>query len=329
MNQEREVWVDYIKVIACILVVLGHFFQSMVKAHIIPETSLHIWFNTTIYYFHVPLFFICSGYLYQKYSRVYTLQSWKHNILKKLVNLGIPFFLFSSVTWILKYYFSDKVSNPIGTLGEVLFISPYPPYWYLYVLFFIFLIIPTVKKKNSLVRLTVLAAILKVATCLCPEFVLWKIYPFYSVASYLIWFVLGIDLSVVGAVKIKNRALGIMLFFLFLSISIFTVNLTNSFIVVGMTTLACISVFMIMSLTSRNKVFEMLAPYTMPVFLMHTLTAAPIRIFLVRNGINDPLVHIIVGLLACIIGPVIVVRILEMIKLDFLVYPGKYIKIKM
>ena len=65
----REKWVDDIKVIACILVVLGHFFQSMTKASIMPENDLYKWFNTTIYYFHVPLFFICSGYLYQKYSK--------------------------------------------------------------------------------------------------------------------------------------------------------------------------------------------------------------------------------------------------------------------
>ena len=66
----REKWVDDVKVIACILVVLGHFFQSMTKANILPENNLYGWFNTTIYYFHVPLFFICSGYLYQKYSKV-------------------------------------------------------------------------------------------------------------------------------------------------------------------------------------------------------------------------------------------------------------------
>ena len=36
----REKWVDGVKVIACILVVLGHFFQSMTKANILPENDL-------------------------------------------------------------------------------------------------------------------------------------------------------------------------------------------------------------------------------------------------------------------------------------------------
>ena len=37
----REKWVDDVKVIACILVVLGHFFQSMTKANILPESDLY------------------------------------------------------------------------------------------------------------------------------------------------------------------------------------------------------------------------------------------------------------------------------------------------
>ena len=69
-NSVRIRWVDYVKVVACILVVLGHFFQSMTKSNILPANDLYQWFNTTIYYFHVPLFFICSGFLYQKYSNV-------------------------------------------------------------------------------------------------------------------------------------------------------------------------------------------------------------------------------------------------------------------
>ena len=79
----REKWVDDVKVIACILVVLGHFFQSMTKASILPENDLYQWFNITIYYFHMPLFFICSGYLYQKYSKVSGVGGWCKNVAKK------------------------------------------------------------------------------------------------------------------------------------------------------------------------------------------------------------------------------------------------------
>ena len=139
----REKWVDDVKVIACILVVLGHFFQSMTKANILPENDLYKWFNTTIYYFYVPLFFICSGYLYQRYSKVNDFKSWKKNAAKKALALGVPYVTFSTATWILKTVFSGSVNDQIGGLSDTLLLHPTSPYWYFYALFFIFLVTPT------------------------------------------------------------------------------------------------------------------------------------------------------------------------------------------
>lgn len=139
----REKWVDDVKVIACILVVLGHFFQSMTKANILPENDLYKWFNMTIYYFHVPLFFICSGYLYQKHSKVNDFKSWKKNVAKKVLALGVPYVTFSTATWVLKTVFSDSVNKQADGLLETLVLNPSAPYWYLYALFFLFLITPT------------------------------------------------------------------------------------------------------------------------------------------------------------------------------------------
>ena len=139
----REKWVDDVKVIACILVALGHFFMSMVQAGILPDSNLHEWFITTIYYFHVPLFFICSGYLYQKLSRVNSVGRWYRNVVKKGLALGVPYVTFSAATWVLKKSFSSSVNNQIGGLGDTLLFHPTSPYWYLYALFFIFLLTPT------------------------------------------------------------------------------------------------------------------------------------------------------------------------------------------
>lgn len=150
MSSKREVWIDYVKVFACILVVLGHFFQSMVKASIVQDNSLYQWFNTTIYCFHVPLFFICSGYLYQRYSLIDSFYSWGCNVFKKAIALGIPYFIFSFATWLLKTVFSGEINDKIGGLGYVLFIHPASPYWFLYILFLIFIITPTVRTKEGM-----------------------------------------------------------------------------------------------------------------------------------------------------------------------------------
>ena len=161
MKQNREIWVDNVKVIACILVVLGHFFQSMTQAGVLPENDLYQWFNQTIYYFHVPLFFICSGYLYQKYASVNDGKKWLKNVWKKLIALGIPYFVFSFATWVLKTVFSSSVNSQIGGLTDTLFVHPASPYWYLYALFFLFVITPTFANKTMGVIGLTCALILK------------------------------------------------------------------------------------------------------------------------------------------------------------------------
>ena len=161
MEKQREVWVDNVKVIACILVVLGHFFMSMVAANVLPDTDLYQWFRETIYHFHVPLFFICSGYLYQKLSEVDDVHSWWKNVLKKALNLGVPYFTFSFATWLLKTVFSSSVNTQIGGLFDTLFIHPTAPYWYLYALFFLFLITPTFQTKRMAVWGLIIALALK------------------------------------------------------------------------------------------------------------------------------------------------------------------------
>lgn len=199
----REKWVDDVKVIACILVVLGHFFQSMTKANILPESDLYKWFNTTIYYFHVPLFFICSGYLYQKYSKVNDFASWKNNVAKKVLALGVPYVTFSTATWVLKTVFVGSVNNQIGGLWETLLLHPTSPYWYLYALFFIFLVTPTFS--------TVRMAIVDLTLAMVAKAIIFAgggtgIYAVSTVLTNEIWFVLGMSICVFN-VQIRGKKL--------------------------------------------------------------------------------------------------------------------------
>ena len=129
----------------------------MTKVNILPENDLYGWFNTTIYYFHVPLFFICNGYLYQRYSKVNSVGRWRRNVAKKALALGIPYVTFTTATWVLKKLFSSSVNDQIGGLDDTLFLHPTAPYWYLYALFFITITEPLLQSAPVML-LTVLLA---------------------------------------------------------------------------------------------------------------------------------------------------------------------------
>lgn len=325
--RKREKWVDDVKVIACILVVLGHFFQSMTKANILPENDLYQWFNTTIYYFHVPLFFICSGYLYQKYSKVNSVGRWSKNVAKKALALGIPYLTFSIITWLLKTMFADSVNKQADSLFSTLVVNPSAPYWYLYALFFIFLVTPTFSSVKATAVGLIVALAAKVLILTGGS----SIYAVSTVLSNEIWFVLGMstcafDVRMKGR-KVQGTILGLL--FIILSIVIYTAKISGSMTSFAMGLLACVAVILMAADFEEKfgKGVDFLAKYTMPIFLMHTLFAAPTRSVLLKMGITNAVVHIVLGLGISLGGPIIAAWIMKKTKwLEFFLYPNKFIR---
>ena len=336
VNMKQEIWIDNIKLFACFLVAMGHFFMSMVESGILPDSNLHKWFVRTIYYFHVPLFFMCSGYLYQTKSYIRTVVSWKDNVIKKAVTLGVPYFLFSIVTWILKNVFSDSVNIQNEGLLFTLFLRPSSPYWYLYTLFFLFIATPTLAgRKHALMVL--LTAILLKYVCAAKFFVI-DVYAINQTLDNFVWFVCGMCMSVFRVPiickdkKWKNAGLlccGVFIAISFVDLTLFLDKVSNELI---MGLLGCLTVFLVIlngnGVGNVTSAASALSKYTMPVYLMHTIFAAGIRAVLMKLQIVNPVFHVIVGLSASFVGPVMTVWILEQLKLDFVIYPSKYWKWK-
>lgn len=311
MNK-REVWVDNIKVFACILVVLGHFFQSMVQSDILPKTDLYLWFNQTIYYFHVPLFFICSGFLYQNYGNVHTVKDWGQNILHKLWRLGVPYVFFSFLTWMIKSIFSGAVNNKAGGLWETLFLYPLSPYWYLYALFLLFLITPIFRNR----KMAVIGLVISVMLVNIYIYIGGLDNPAISyIMSYEIWFVTGMCLGVFRFHQLERSKVwlfaGMALATLFIVLSVITYRTDKVF--PGLETLlgflACtatiLTICYVFKDNAQRRITGFFAQYTMPIFLMHTLFAALLRIVLLRYNIDNPYIHVILGIFISFAGPIL------------------------
>ena len=317
MKEKRENWIDNIKIFACILVAVGHLFQSMCASGIMNSGVIYQWFNRTIYYFHVPLFFICSGYVYQKNSTVNSFAEWRRSVLKKMITLGIPYFVFSLITWGMKKIFSDNVNSGVHGLGYDLFIHPMSPYWYLFAIFFIFLITGTLSNKKICYLLLLLAILLRITS----EIV--DLYVVRIVLSNQIWFVIGMAVCKCDFAEAarKYRPSAYVAAGLFLILSVWRWEYLS--FLMGL--LACYAV-MIFSVSVFNKP-NVLAEYTMPVFLMHTIFAAGVRVVILKLGIAAPAIHVVLGLGASFLGPIVAAEVMKKLKLDILYQPGKYIKI--
>jgi len=142
---ERIRWIDALKGLGIILVVLGHTTIS---------EPLSIW----IYSFHMPLFFMISGYLYDQRKNI----TIKRFVWMRMKSLLIPWLFFSFISIIFSY-FSDiilyKKSNMLKLLvtffcGKGVAVNL--PLWFLKVLFMVeicFFFIAKLKKKAYIVIL--------------------------------------------------------------------------------------------------------------------------------------------------------------------------------
>ena len=171
MEKTRIIWVDNVKILAIFLVALGHMLMGLFDAGVFTAETYPQGFVSYIYVFHVPLFFMCSGFIYQQFTKTDGFKDYSRNLLKKLVALGIPYFVFVSVTYVIKTVFSSSVNHSNRTgLIDMLFCNLSAPYWFLYALFLLFAVSPVFKRKSVAVIGIIAAAALNVVLDLCHAF---------------------------------------------------------------------------------------------------------------------------------------------------------------
>lgn len=85
MQDEKgcECWVDFAKGIAILLVVFGHVNVGMLESNKFMNDNILWIINKIIYSFHMPLFFILSGYLYGKIEVINNKEQLRKLISKK------------------------------------------------------------------------------------------------------------------------------------------------------------------------------------------------------------------------------------------------------
>lgn len=335
-TKTRIVWVDNVKVLAFILVALGHMLMGLFDAGVLTEKNYPAGFVDILYMFHVPLFFICSGFLYEKLNAPAGNKGYAKNLLKKLITLGIPYFVFSLAAFLIKALFSGSVTHQNGAgILRVLFVEPAAPYWFLYALFLLFLVSPLfLNKADAVIRLTVAAFIYVIFYSYDFSFLpeIAELFLKY-ICSFLFYFTLGMGIAYFSLTRYFKKS-GILLFVLFLAFAaaklIFKINFPGCGLILG--TLACTGIISFIGKCFENrenpKVLAFLYRYSMPVFLMHSIFAAGVRTALIKIGVMNPAIHIAAGLIACFALPIAAGIIMEKIRLDILYQPSKYIKIK-
>lgn len=329
--KKRIIWVDYLKAFACFLVVLGHILQSFQVASVDPHTNITsfiIWF---IYLFHMPLFMCMSGYLYCKTKKDFTWEYYKKFEIKKIINLVIPYLTFYLIYLGINVMFSSSVNTPKG-LEELIGIinNPMAPYWFLYALLSIFIVVPLLEKmlKNNSKKVFMVFVLLKILSL----FIETNIYFIDSIMSYAIYFYMGIFISDKNKLKgMKNVIINLILIIIYVFLALILYKYKDIIyenLLDAIEILFAISGILICANCFRNiqksKLLDTFKEYTFQIYLTHTIFAAGVRIVLFKIGVTNYWIHLVIGLFASIYIPVMISMISNKIKYtNFFFYPVK------
>jgi fucose 4-O-acetylase-like acetyltransferase len=136
MLAQRKDSVDVAKGVAIVLVVYGHALRGLLSADLISNDSIIIITDYIIYTFHMPLFFLISGFFFKSSSKDGNkTKFWR----KRVKTIVYPYLLWSLIQGGIQILLSNSSatngSMDIGTLASIIW-NPISPFWFLYALFF-------------------------------------------------------------------------------------------------------------------------------------------------------------------------------------------------
>ena len=170
------------KGIGILLVVLGHALKQTGVSNVPGNALISI-----IYSFHMPLFFVLSGFVSVKILQYSKMTEYINYIKSRAARLLIPYFVMGILYMPLKYFMNRFAINPYDfsqswklILGD----NPNTTMWFLYTLFWVSVIALILLRRSVLLPMLIISAILS-----CTAFILnWN----FRVPKYLFFFILGI-----------------------------------------------------------------------------------------------------------------------------------------
>lgn len=309
MSRNRTV--DCLKAYACLLVVFGHVIMGIRKMGGVVIPAMAYSLENFLWTYHVAIFMFLSGCVYGITGKWEKKKTRRDYIAYKAVNLGIPYFFFSTV-----YIFINSCipgTNHDYSMQDILSIGiiPVAQYWYLYALFVVFCLYVIFSYWLNDILITVLLTFLN-----CLLLILNIDVPVLS--QGLSWvFAFGLGLI---AYKVLNRMYSTRMVFLFIIFHIlfeavcFKLEITGKPVVsdfekaLGIIT-SVVFISGIIRISTIRECLLIISKYSFQIYLLHTFFTAGVRIMFIKLGIHSYLAHVLAGMLAGVAIPMLIVKV--------------------
>ena len=289
----REAWLDSLKGFAILLVILGHVLSGYLDAWTFGYDAVYSFYyvRTWIYYFHMPLFFLISGF-------TFTLAYWRDGKLvrgryvRQLLSLFYLYVLYALILWCVKQAVPELVNETydIKDLQRML-VEPLGNFWYLYVLIWMYLLGALTRTPSwPSYWLLLPGALAVMAADLHLD---WTMLTLYRVIYHFAFFALGCALCRNRKYLSEPHLMGAAVMFLAPVLLLFIWGVRNWFanwhFLIGLAiSMILVQLFYRWSLLGENRFLRLCGRYCLEIYLLHTFFTAGFRNLLPLLGLKMP-----------------------------------------
>jgi fucose 4-O-acetylase-like acetyltransferase len=307
-------WVDMVKGAGILLVVFGHAWRGINEPGLIPDPELFRAVDRVIYTFHMPLFFFMSGLFLMGSIERRPLGTF---LGARVTRLLWPLALWTWIFFLFRAAGGMAVNNPVDWAEFPFF--PLPPQdhmWFLWALFLIHcglaLARPAFRFADGAVFWLVLlggSALLAVMAPSDPTLAPWL----RAAAQHLVFVILGMAAAQFGRVPGSGMVLalgGLAVFAVCAAISARGwVGYPERLALEIAMMLAFVAIFhgIAPHLGRVGRWLVVLGQASLAIYLSHTIFSAGLRIVMLAVGIDDMILHLVLGTAIGIAGPMVLI----------------------
>lgn len=302
LDRRREPFLDGLKGFGCLLVILGHVLSGYLDAGTFPGSYGSLYGpRTWIYSFHMPLFFLLSGFTFAlAYFRDGKLR--RAGFFRQLFNLLWVYTVFVLLQWGVKQLVPELV-NEAYTLEDLrhMFLEPLGNFWYVYVLLGMYAIGAVTGLPNRSTFWLLPLGLLSVYAAYSDWE--WTALTFYRLCYHLFFFAWGCVFCRHRRLLHSPKLLGLCTMFLATAAYFYVFWHTRNwyaswqFLIAAGTCYILLWQFFHWEPLSGLWIFQIFGKYALEVYLLHTFFTGGFRALLPMLGITTPWLSVFLNFL--------------------------------
>lgn len=312
-------WVDTARGLAIVLVVLAHCWRGLESSGLISlDDSWQGHLDRFIYLFHMNAFFVLTGSFLLQQAQRGTGRQFIGHLSRRLL---YPLVLWTYVFISLRILAGAAANKPVG--GEALLVLPLPPIehlWFLWAMFLCMVIwgglartLPHLHKSpTAWIGLALAASLFWHSVEIPPLLVDWimetlRHLPFVALGVALgfsaRWMQCQMWLPPYMFLWAPAAFIGLEFIAQYADPKSFGLNILSALVTLLFLALSQ-SITRFWQSGQLMSGIQFLGRHSMAVFLAHTAFSAAMRIVLLKTGISDPNLHLLLGTVVGLLGPV-------------------------